>query len=73
MPADVLSITVRNLGFDGLPLWEQTVYSWRKAWNIVDKAYWPRKRTKTYKLDQVSGLPSNRLYGQWIIDFTEGS
>ena len=71
MPPDVLSITIRNLGYDGLPPWERTVYSWRRAWRIVDEAVWPRRRTHVYKLGTPEGMRPSREYGEWSVDFKE--
>jgi len=70
MPPDVLSITVRSMGMDGNPPWERTVYSWRKAWGIIDKACWPRQQTSVYKMNLTPGMPASREYGDWVIEFT---
>jgi hypothetical protein len=66
----VLSITVRNLGHDGQPPTEKTVYNWRAAWEAVDKVMWPRRQTQVYVTDLPTGQRPSRYRGRWFIDFT---
>jgi hypothetical protein len=66
----VLQITIRNLGQDGQPATEKTVYNWRAAWEIVDKAMWPRRKTQVYVTDLPGGMRPSRYRGRWFIDFT---
>ena len=68
----VLQITVRNMGFDGRPATEKTVYNWRAAWELVDKAMWPRRMTQVYVTDLPSGMRPSRYRGRWYIDFLTG-
>jgi len=66
-----LQITVRNLGHDGQLPTEKTIYNWRAAWEIVDKAMWPRRMTQVYVTDLPAGMRPSRYRGRWYIDFTE--
>lgn len=68
----VLSITVRNLGVDGRAPTEKTLYNWRAAWEMVDKALWPRRQTQVYVTDLPAGSRPSRYRGWWFIDFVAG-
>lgn len=68
----ILQITVRNLGQDGQQPTDKTVYNWRAAWEIVDKALWPRRMTQVYVTDLPAGQRPSRYRGRWYIDFIEG-